>query len=338
MNAAVLEEVNQPLIVRETEKPDPGKGEVLVKLKTAALNHRDVWIQKGRYANIATPVTLGSDGAGVVVEVGEGVSEYWLDKEVIINPSQGWGDNPAFYGDDFSILGMPENGTFAEYIKVDHHYLVHKPRHISFVEAACLPLAGLTAWRAMMSRGGFRPGNRVLITGAGGGVALFVAQFAVASGAEVWVTSGSDSKIRKAINLGVKGGVNYKEPTWHRDLLAKTQGPKKGYFDTIIDGASGPGFARLVDVAAPGATICFYGGTNGNITDLIPAKIFFKQLNIHGTTMGTRQEFEEMIGFVEEKEIKPIVDEVFALEDVELALRRMEDGEQFGKIVLQIGD
>ncbi len=338
MNAAVLEEVNQPLIVRETEKPDPGKGEVLGKLKTAALNHRDVWIQKGRYANIATPVTLGSDGAGVVVEVGEGVSEYWLDKEVIINPSQGWGDNPAFYGDDFSILGMPENGTFAEYIKVDHHYLVHKPRHISFVEAACLPLAGLTAWRAMMSRGGFRPGNRVLITGAGGGVALFVAQFAVASGAEVWVTSGSDSKIRKAINLGVKGGVNYKEPTWHRDLLAKTQGPKKGYFDTIIDGASGPGFARLVDVAAPGATICFYGGTNGNITDLIPAKIFFKQLNIHGTTMGTRQEFEEMIGFVEEKEIKPIVDEVFALEDVELALRRMEDGEQFGKIVLQIGD
>ncbi|GHB53379.1 quinone oxidoreductase family protein [Persicitalea jodogahamensis] len=338
MNAAVLEEVNQPLIVRETEKPDPGKGEVLVKLKTAALNHRDVWIQKGRYANITTPITLGSDGAGVVVEVGEGVSEYWLDKEVIINPSQGWGDNPAFYGDDFSILGMPENGTFAEYIKVDHHYLVHKPKHLSFVEAACLPLAGLTAWRAMMSRGGFRPGNRVLITGAGGGVALFVAQFAVASDAEVWVTSGSDSKIRKAINLGVKGGVNYKEPTWHRDLLAKTQGPKKGYFDTIIDGASGPGFARLVDVAAPGATICFYGGTNGNITDLVPAKIFFKQLNIHGTTMGTRQEFEEMIGFVEEKEIKPIVDEVFALDDVEMALRRMEDGEQFGKIVLQIGD
>ena len=338
MNAAILEEVDQPLVIREAEKPDPGKGEVLVKLKTAALNHRDVWIQKGRYANIVTPIILGSDGAGVVVEVGKGVSEYWLDKEVIINPSQGWGDNPNFYGDDFTILGLPNNGTFAEYIKVDRHYLVHKPKHLSFVEAACLPLAGLTAWRALMSRGGFEPGNRVLITGAGGGVALFVAQFAVASGAEVWVTSSSDSKIRKATNLGVKGGVNYKEPNWHRDLLSKAEAPKAGYFNTIIDGACGSGFARLVDVAAPGATICFYGGTAGDITDLIPAKMFFKQINIHGTTMGTRLEFEEMIRFVEEKEIKPIVDEVFALTDVEQALRRMEEGKQFGKIVLKIAD
>uniref|UniRef100_UPI00359391DF zinc-binding dehydrogenase n=1 Tax=Persicitalea sp. TaxID=3100273 RepID=UPI00359391DF len=309
----------------------------------AALNHRDVWIQKGRYPDINTPVILGSDGAGVVVEVGEGVSEYWLEKEVIINPSQGWGDNPAYYGDDYSILGLPENGTFAEYVKVDRHYLVHKPKHLSFVEAACLPLAGLTAWRALMTRGGFKPDDRpsdrrVLITGAGGGVALFVTQFAVASGAEVWVTSGSDSKIRKATNLGVKGGVNYKGPTWHRELLTLAGAPRTGYFDTIIDGAGGPGFARLVDVAASGATICFYGGTTGNITDLVPAKMFFKQLNIHGTTMGTRLEFEEMIRFVEEKEIKPIVDEVFALDDVEVALRRMDDGEQFGKIVLKIAD
>lgn len=338
MKAAILEEINQPLVVRETEKPHPGTGEVIVKLKTAALNHRDVWIQQGRYANIVTPIILGSDGAGVVVEVGEGVSEYWLDKEVIVNPSQGWGDNPDFYGDDFTILGLPHNGTFAEYLKVNCLYLVHKPTHLSFVEAACLPLAGLTAWRALMSRGGFKPGKRVLITGAGGGVALFVAQFAVASGAEVWVTSSSGSKIRKAIDLGVKGGVDYNEPAWHRELLAKAGAPKTGYFDTIIDGASGPGFARLVDVAAPGATICFYGGTAGNIDGLVPAKMFFKQLNIHGTTMGTPQEFEEMIHFVEERELKPVVDEVFALADVELALRRMEEGGQFGKIVLKIAD
>ena len=184
-----------------------------------------------------------------------------------------------------------------------------------------------------------RPSDRkVLVTGAGGGVALFVTQFAVASGAEVWVTSGSDSKIRKATNLGVRGGVNYREPTWHRDLLMKAKAPKSGYFDTIIDGAGGPGFARLVDVAAPGATICFYGGTAGSIDGLVPAKMFFKQLNIHGTTMGTRLEFEEMIRFVEENEIKPIVDEVYALANVEQALRRMEDGEQFGKIVLKISD
>ncbi len=294
--------------------------------------------KKGLYPNINTPIILGSDGAGVVAELGQGMAEYWLDKEVIINPSQHWGNNPAFYGDDFTILGLPENGTFAEYISISHHYLVHKPKHLSMVQAAGLPLAGLTAWRALMTRGDFTPGNRVLVSGAGGGVALFVIQFAVAAGAEVWVTSSSDSKIRKAINLGVKGGTNYKEPDWHRDLLSKANAPKTGYFDTIIDGAGGSGFARLIDVAAPGGTICFYGGTAGNITDVMPSKVFFKQLNIHGTTMGTPLEFEEMIRFVEEKEIMPLVDEVFKLENTEQALRHMDSGEQFGKIVLQVSE
>lgn len=338
MKAAILESPKSPLVIREAEKPDPGPGEVLVKIHNAALNHRDVWIQKGLYPNINTPIILGSDGAGVVAELGEGMAEYWLDKEVIINPSQHWGNNPAFYGDDFTILGLPENGTFAEYISIGHHYLVHKPKHLSMVQAAGLPLAGLTAWRALMTRGGFKPGNRVLVSGAGGGVALFVIQFAVAAGAEVWVTSSSDSKIRKAINLGVKGGTNYKEPDWHRDLLSKANAPKTGYFDTIIDGAGGSGFARLIDVAAPGGTICFYGGTAGNITDVMPSKVFFKQLNIHGTTMGTPLEFEEMIRFVEEKEIMPLVDEVFKLENTEQALRHMDSGEQFGKIVLQVSE
>lgn len=338
MKAAILEDPKTPLVIREAEKPDPGPGEVLVKIHNAALNHRDVWIQKGLYPNIKTPIILGSDGAGVVTELGQGMAEYWLDKEVIINPSQHWGDNPAFYGDDFTILGLPDNGTFAEYIGVSHHHLVHKPKHLSMVQASCLPLAGLTAWRALMTRGNFAPGHKVLVSGAGGGVALFVIQFAVAAGAEVWVTSSSDSKIRKAVNLGVKGGINYKEPDWHRDLLAKAKAPKTGYFDTIIDGAGGSGFARLIDVAAPGGTICFYGGTAGNITDIMPSKVFFKQLNIHGTTMGTPQEFEEMIRFVEERQIVPLIDEVFKLENTEQALRHMDSGEQFGKIVLQVGE
>ncbi len=338
MKAAILETLHQPLVIQETDKPTPQKGEVLVQLKTAALNHRDVWIQKGLYPNIKTPIILGSDGAGIVVEIGEGVSEYWLGKEVIINPSHNWGDNPAFYGDDYTILGLPDNGTFAEYITMDLRYIVHKPKHLSFVEAATLPMAGLTAWRALMTRGNFKSGDRVLVTGAGGGVALLAIQFAVAAGAEVWVTSGSEQKIRKAINLGVKGGVNYKTPTWYRDLLVKARASKRGYFDVIIDGAGGSGFARLIDVAAPGASISFYGGTAGTITDVIPAKAFFKQLNIHGTTMGTEAEFEEMIRFVEEKELVPVVDEVFELSEAEAALRLMDSGEQFGKIVLKIAD
>lgn len=338
MKAAVLEKINEPLVFKDVERPVLDKGEVMVRLHAAALNHRDVWIQKGSYPRMRTPIILGSDGAGVIVEGGAGVSDYWMGKDVIINPSHRWGDNPAFYGDDFTILGLPDNGTYAEYVKVDQHYVAHKPAHLSFAQAACLPLAALTAWRALMTRGGFKPGHRVLVTGAGGGVALFVIQFAVAAGAEVWVTSGSDHKIRKAINLGVKGGVNYREPTWHRDLLVKARAPKSGYFDTIIDGAGGDGFARLIDVAAPGATLCFYGGTAGNITDIVPARVFFKQLNIHGTTMGTVAEFEAMIRFVEEHRIVPIVDEVFQLSNAEAALRHMDSGKQFGKIVLKIAD
>lgn len=338
MKAAVLEVLHEPLVIKDVEKPTAQKGEVVVKLKAAALNHRDVWIQKGLYPKIKTPIILGSDGAGVVDEIGEGVSQYWLGKEVVINPSHNWGDNPAFYGDDYKILGLPDNGTYCEYVKVEAKYLMPKPAHLSFAEAASLPLAGLTAWRALMTRGGFKPGHRVLVTGAGGGVALFAIQFAVAAGAEVWVTSGSDQKIRKAISLGVKGGVNYKEPTWYRDLLVKAHAPKSGYFNVIIDSAGGSGFTRLIDVAAPGASICFYGGTAGNITDIVPAKVFFKQLNIYGSTMGTELEFEEMLRFVEEKKLMPIVDEVFELDQAEEALRRMDDGEQFGKIILRIAD
>ncbi|GAB2795502.1 zinc-binding dehydrogenase [Rhabdobacter roseus] len=336
MKAALLEQLHQPLRYTEVPTPTCGPGEVLVELKAAALNHRDVWIQKGLYPNIKTPLVLGSDGAGVVAQVGEGVADYWLGKKVVINPSHHWGDHPGYYGDDYKILGLPDQGTFAEYVKVEARYLAMKPSHLSFEQTATLPLAGLTAWRALMTRASFREGERVLVTGAGGGVALFAVQFALAAGAEVWVTSGSDEKIRKAVALGARGGVNYKVPTWYRDLLMKVRAPKRGYFDVIIDGAGGAGFARLLDLAAPGGRICFYGGTAGNITDVVPAKAFFKQLTILGTTMGTEAEFEAMLRFVEDQELMPVVDELYPLQEAEHALRRMDAGEQFGKIVLTI--
>ncbi|SKC11116.1 zinc-binding dehydrogenase [Dyadobacter psychrophilus] len=336
MKAAVIKNLHEPLVIEEVEQPQAGPDEVVVQLKAASLNHRDVWIQKGLYPKITTPVIPGSDGAGTVSEVGEGVDAEWLGKEVIINPSQNWGDNPAFYGDEHKILGLPDNGTFAEYVKVEARYLVQKPAYLSFEQAATLPLGALTAWRALHTRAKWQPGDKVLVTGAGGGVALFAIQFAIAAGAEVWVTSGSDQKIQKAIEMGAKGGINYKIPTWYRDLLVKARGPKLGYFNVIIDSAGGAGFARLIDIAAPGARICFYGGGTGNITDIVPAKVFFKQLNIIGTTMGTEAEFQEMIKFVEEKEIMPIIDTVFPLDEAEKALRLMDSGQQFGKIVLKI--
>ena len=157
----------------------------------------------------------------------------------------------------------------------------------------------------------------------------------VAAGAEVWVTSGSDEKIEKAIALGAKGGVNYKDPNWTKNLLSAAGADRSGYFDVIIDSAGGPSFAKLIDVATIGARICFFGGTTGNITDIVPAKVFFKHLSIFGSTMGSDKDFAAMVAFVNQHQIKPVIDEIFPLEEAETALRRMDAGSQFGKIVLK---
>lgn len=336
MKAIVLQEINRPISIQEVAMPQANAGEVIVQIKAAAFNHRDVFIQKGLYPGIQLPVVLGSDGAGIVSHIGEGVSEEWLSKEVIINPSHNWGTDTRFYSKHFKILGMPDNGTFAEYVKVAAKYLIPKPSHLSFEAAAALPLAGLTGWRALMSRAGLQAGERVLITGIGGGVALFVLQFALATGAEVWVTSGSDEKIKKAIVLGAKGGINYKDSNWGKNLITATGGDRSGYFDVIIDSAGGPNFSKLIDVAAPGGRICFFGGTTGNITDIAPAKVFFKQLTIYGSTMGTEAEFEAMVHFIEKYQIQPIISKTFQLEEAEEALRYMDNGTQFGKIVMKV--
>lgn len=341
MKAIRLHETHQPVELVDIPTPTPGPGEVLVQLRAASLNHRDVFIQQRLYPGIKLPVTLGSDGAGVVTEVGEGVDRVWRGLEVVINCSHNWGNNPRYYGPDFRILGMPDDGTFAEYIVVKAKYLHHKPRHLSFEQAAAIPLVGLTAWRALMTRAGLHMSGantpeKVLITGIGGGAALLAMKFALAVGAEVWVTSGSDEKIEKAKALGAKGGVNYNDPDWVKALMSQTGGGKNGYFDVIIDSAGGSSFARLVDAAASGGRIAIFGGTSGNLTDVVPAKVFFKQLNIMGTTMGTEHEFTDMIAFVSERQIEPVIDEVFPLAQAEQALRKMDAGKQFGKLVLTI--
>ncbi|OIN56438.1 quinone oxidoreductase family protein [Arsenicibacter rosenii] len=341
MKAIYLQDINKPLSFTEIDTPVPGPGEAVVAIRAAALNHRDVFIQQGLYPSIKLPVIPGSDGAGIVTAVGEGVADSWSGQEVLLNCGHNWGDNPAFYSNRFTILGMPDNGTFAEYVRIGAEYLHPKPSHLSFAEAAALPLAGLTAWRALMTQAGLaqspNPANeKVLITGIGGGVALFALQFAVAAGAEVWVTSGSAEKLTKAIALGATGGVNYKDEDWHKSLLSQTGGGRQGYFSVIIDGAGGPSFSRLIDCAAPGGRIAVYGGTTGKITDLLPAKIFFKQLHITGSTMGTPDEFSAMLAFAEKYQIKPVIDQTFVLADAEKAYQRMTEGKQFGKLILQI--
>jgi zinc-binding alcohol dehydrogenase/oxidoreductase len=341
MNAITLTDLRQPLRLVETETPVAGPGQVLVNIRAAAVNHRDVFVQAGLYPGIKLPVIPGSDGAGVVSSVGDGVDAAWLGREVVINCALNWGNNPAFYGPDFQILGMPTNGTFAEYLKIGAEYLYDKPAHLSFAEAAAVPLAGMTAWRTLMSRARLNPRpadrpERVLVTGIGAGTALFAMQFALAHGAEVWVTSGSAEKIDRAVALGASGGVNYKADDWHKQLLTRTGAGRTGYFDVIIDSAGGPGFARLIDVAAPGARIAFFGGTTGNISDLVPGKLFFKQVSLLGSTMASDAEFAAMLAFINQTRLRPVLDERFSLADTEQALRRMDAGQQFGKIILEV--
>ncbi|MCE6987616.1 zinc-binding dehydrogenase [Dyadobacter sp. CY323] len=330
MKAVFLTNTNEPLVIKEVATPAASANQILIKLAYSALNHRDVWIQKGKYAGPKSGLILGSDGFGTVTEVGADVDSSWIGKEVIINPSHDWGDNPAAFGADFKILGNPEPGTFAEFISVDQKYVHAKPAHMTGIEAAGLPLAGVTTYRALFTRAALKSGEKVLVTGIGAGTALLALQYALAAGATVYVTSGSQEKIDKAIGLGAVAGFNYKAQNWPNAAKEATGG-----FDVIVDSASGNGFGNLIDVAKPGGRIVFFGGTDGAIGNIVPNKVFWRNISILGTTMGTLQDFDDMLAFTEKHKIKPIIDNVYpALADAQEAFDHMHLGKQFGKIVL----
>jgi zinc-binding alcohol dehydrogenase/oxidoreductase len=331
MLALQLDASHQPAVARDLAMPQPAAGEVLIKLHAAALNHRDVWIQKGQYAGIKLPCTLGADGAGEIAALGEGVEGWAVGAPVIVYPGLEWGDAAHAQGRNFRVLGMPDPGTFAEYTTAAARYVRPRPAHLSWEQAAALPLAGLTAYRAAFGRAQVQPGERVLVTGVGGGVAQVAAQFCAAAGAEVWVTSGEEEKVTRALALplGLRGGISYKQANWGRTLLQNTSG-----FDVIIDSAVGEAFGTLLDVAAPGGRIVFYGATLGNIPQLPAAKVFWKQLSILGTSMGSEQDFDAMLAFVNQHQLVPVVDKTFPLAEGEAALRYLEAGQQLGKVVL----
>jgi zinc-binding alcohol dehydrogenase/oxidoreductase len=332
MRALQLDAPHQPATVREIPTPQPAAGQVLVRLHAAALNHRDVWIQLGQYAGIKLPCTLGADGSGEIAALGAGVTGLEVGAPVIIYPGVDWGDEQRAQGRNFRVLGMPDPGTFAEYSVVPAHYVRPRPAHLSWEQAAALPLAGLTAYRAAFRRAQVQPGERVLVTGVGGGVAQVAAQFCAVRGAEVWVTSGDDAKLARALALplGLRGGINYRHDNWGRTLTKQAGGS----FDVIIDSAAGASFDTLLDVAAPGGRIVFFGATLGNVPQLPAAKVFWKQLSILGSSMGSEQDFDDMLALVNEHQLVPVVDRVFPLAEGETALRYLEAGEQLGKVVL----
>lgn len=321
MKAAVLHSLRSPLEVIDVPDPAAFSDHVVVDLQYAALNHRDLWIQKGQYARITLPLIPGSDGSGRLE-----------NSPVLINPSIQWGDDQRFQGKDYRILGLPDPGTLAEKVMVPADKVHPVPAHLTMPEAAALPLGGLTAYRALVVKCRPLAGDRVFISGVGGGVATLAFQMALAMGCQVYVSSGSEWKRERAMEMGAAGAFDYRDP----EMIKKIQEQADG-FDIIIDSAAGNAFAPLLKVCRPGARICFYGGTLGNITDLNPQMIFWKQLTIMGSTMGSDQDFSQMLSFVTRHKIQPLVDRVFPLEQINEAFAYMQAGQQFGKVVISIG-
>ncbi len=325
MKAIVITEESEPIQLVDIPKPEIKKGECLVQLKTAALNRRDQWIREGMYPGIRFGCVLGSDGCGVVEE---GPDE-WVGKEVIINPNVDWGSIEEVQSANYSVLGMPKNGTLAEYIAVPSDRLQVKPNHLNLEEAAALPLAGLTAFRATIMKGMAGKGKNVLVTGAGGGVSQLALTFAVASGASVYVTSGSNHKIGTCIQMGASGGFNYKGENWHKEAAVIG-------FDTVVDSTGGNQLNSYLKIIRPGGRIVMYGSTAGYPEKLDTFRLFWSQAKIMGSTMGSDSEFEQMVASVQDHKIKPTIDQVFALDDYLQAFDRFKEADHFGKIVLTI--
>lgn len=317
--------------LKDIPKPVLSPGKAMVRIKATALNRRDDWIREGKYPNIRFGVTMGSDGAGVVEEVFDEENQAWVGQEVVINPNIDWGSDLEVQSGKYTILGMPMNGTFAEYCLVSIDRLQHKPFHLDFLQASALPLGGLTAFRALFRRGGLRAGQNVLISGFGGGVAQFCFLFAKAAGANVYITSGSDEKIARALKMGAKGAYNYKKESNYSDLW-KT----KGGFDLVIDSAGGDQINNFIKVLKPNGRIVFYGATNGLPSKIDLYKMFWHQLTLQGTTMGNDHEFTEMLAFVSKHQIRPIVDSIRPFSKIAESFGDITKSNKVGKIVFQL--
>ncbi|SEJ43402.1 NADPH:quinone reductase [Dyadobacter koreensis] len=329
MKAAVLDQSDFSIRIEQIAIPVPKRGEVLIKIKAASLNHHELWTLKEKKQYGDFRIVPGA--AGDVVELGADCDKTWLGKKVVINPSRNWGSSKSVYGSDFEILGYPHNGTFAEFVAIEEQYVYEIPSHLSYEEAAALPLAGLTAYRALFTKGELNRKSKILITGIGGGVALWALFFALKMDAKVYVTSGKDDKIKRARQAGASGGVNYKNENWKNELADQADN-----FDLILDGAAGEGFEILLHLVKSGGRIVNFGRTAGLFPAVNPKLLFSKQITIVGTTMGSDDEFRSMLYYILYHKLRPLIDSVYELDQIQAAFKRMEDSEQFGKIILRI--
>ncbi|KAH6855664.1 hypothetical protein B0I37DRAFT_442470 [Chaetomium sp. MPI-CAGE-AT-0009] len=341
-------QVYYPLQLNTIPTPTPGPGQLLIKLSACALNHRDLFIRQHLYPGISFTNPLFADGYGVVAALGgpnpSPRAKALLHTPVLLLPMRGWAaapDGPEDLGRRFVILGSSvgsEVGMGQEWVVVDEGDVVPAPGHLSAAEGAALPLVGLTGWRALVSKGGAQEGSNVLVTGIGGGVALQVLQFAVARGCNVFVTSGDGDKIERAVGMGARGGVNYREGDWDKKL-AKMLPEERPYLDLVVDGAGGEVVGKTVRLLKPGGVIANYGMTVGPKMDWL-MQATLKHIDLRGTTMGSKKEFEEMVEFVKEHKIRPVVSRVVKgldnIEGIDSLFDDMKAGRQFGKLVIQI--
>ncbi|KAG1734330.1 hypothetical protein EDB19DRAFT_1911189 [Suillus lakei] len=336
------------------------QGEVLVKMGAVSFNHRDLWIRLGQYPGIKFGSTFGADGAGVItvmsrVQETESINtgtviasadsnDALLNKRVFLTPMRGWESKPdAPETDGFGILGGGRNpplGTFAEYVIVERNQVIRSPDHLDDVQVSAWPLGGLTAWRAAIVNAEVSKDQNILITGIGGGVALLAMQLCQAKGANVYVTSGSEEKIRKATVLGASGGVNYKLKDWPSQLtalLAKNSG-KSAKIDAVIDSGGGDIMARMNSILKQGGKVVVYGMT-ANPQIKFTMREVLKNQRLIGSTMGSLKDLTDATKFVSEHRIVPVVSHVLeGLEAAEEGFELMKRGDQFGKIVVRIND
>lgn len=331
MKALLLGTAEGPEAVRVTdvETPEPKAGEVRVAIKAASMNHREMWIARGLYPGMVVPSTMGCDGAGVVDKLGEGVTGVSVGDEAVIYPALNWGPNRHAPQADFGLLGMPFAGTIAEYICVPASSVAPKPADMSWEEAAATVLTGLTAWRALMFKGQLQPGETLLISGIGGGVATFGLALAVAHGAKVYVTGESQEVLDRAKEMGALGGLLYTDPDWRKQV-----GKLTGGIDVVLDGAPAPSYANYIRAINPGARIVIYGSTAGDKFEITATGVFLKSATIVGTQVGDPQDFRDMLAFVEKHGIKPVIEKSFALGEAREALLHLEQQHKFGKVVV----
>ena len=326
------EEVPEPELTSPTD--------AIIKLRAASLNRNDIFIRQGLIHHEARfPRILGADGAGIVVEVGKQVKNVTLGDPVCFYPLNGCGGcgscitDREFMCPEVRVLGENEDGTYAEVVRVPARNCFSIPEGLSFEEAAALPSVYVSVWRMLITNADLKPGERVLIRGIGGGVATAALQVAVHLGACVIVTSRSDDKLARAKALGAEHGINDSKSDFTKEARQLTG--KRGV-DVVVDCVGGEGWIRSLSCLAKGGRLVTCGATDTNNAQTDIQRIFWNDLNIFGSTLGNRQEFLQALNFVRTSRAKPVIDRIFPLRDAAAAQQRMESGNHFGKIVLQM--